>query len=61
MPRMDGGGLIQRIRDLPITPIPVILVTAQNIDQSVARRLQPVGSSRSPASSTYWYIPFGPC
>ena len=48
MPRMDGGELIQRIHDLPITPIPVILVTAQNIDQSVAQRLHPCGIITKP-------------
>ena len=47
MPRMDGSELIQRIHDLPITPIPVIL-TAQDIDSSVAQRLQPCGILTKP-------------
>jgi CheY-like chemotaxis protein len=40
MPRMDGGELIQRIRELPINPIPVVVVTAQIVDQSLHERIQ---------------------
>jgi CheY-like chemotaxis protein len=40
MPRMDGWEFIERLHDLPITPIPVVVVSAQNIDQSVSERVQ---------------------
>ena len=40
MPSMDGRELIERLRDLPITPIPVVVVTAQVIDPSVTERVQ---------------------
>ncbi len=40
MPCMDGCELIERLHDLPITPIPVVVVTAQAIDASVVERVQ---------------------
>lgn len=40
MPRMDGCEFIERLHDLPIAPIPIVVVTAQSIDQSVSERVQ---------------------
>jgi two-component system, OmpR family, phosphate regulon response regulator OmpR len=36
MPRMDGGELIARIQSLPITPIPIVILTAQLVSRSQA-------------------------
>jgi two-component system, cell cycle response regulator DivK len=38
MPHMDGHEFIQRLHDLPIQPIPVVLLTGQQPDESVAER-----------------------
>ena len=43
MPGMDGCEFIERLHDLPIAPIPIVVVTAQGIEQSASGR---VGSCR---------------
>jgi two-component system, OmpR family, response regulator len=35
MPRMGGGEFIERLHDLPIRPVPVVVVTGQSVDRSV--------------------------
>jgi CheY-like chemotaxis protein len=39
MPHMNGQEFIQRLRGLPIAPIPVVVVTGQHLDASVAERV----------------------
>jgi chemosensory pili system protein ChpA (sensor histidine kinase/response regulator) len=39
MPRMNGHEFIQRLRDLPISPIPVVVVSGQRPGEAVAERV----------------------
>ena len=39
MPCMDGCEFIQRLRSLPIKPVPIIVMTAQTLDPSMAGQL----------------------
>jgi two-component system OmpR family response regulator len=39
MPCMDGGEFIQRIRTLPVKPVPIIVMTAQTLDPAMTGRL----------------------
>lgn len=48
MPRMNGHEFIQRLHDLPIPPIPVVVVTGQHLDEEVAERIQVCRIMRKP-------------
>jgi CheY-like chemotaxis protein len=48
MPRMDGHEFIRRLHDLPVPPVPIVVVTGQYLDESVAGRIQACRVMRKP-------------
>jgi CheY-like chemotaxis protein len=40
MPRMGGVEFIQRLRELPIAPVPVVVMTAQALDPALTERFR---------------------